>query len=399
MSMFKRKKETVQGLIGLDIGASGMKLVELVRKEKKATLSTHAIASLKPGVEEGTAHDIFQDTKQAGQVLKSLLKKAGVQQRRVNIAIPSHVVFHAMITLPVPEKANVDLRPQVEARVKPLLPLPIEEMVIDSVVVDKHLLPKPSILPTKKGKKKKGEESEVDIHSEAIAQFVELESGDMQMSDNKPKFIRVLVSGSPKTLVDQYVEISKHAGLELVALETESFALIRSLIGNDMSKIMIVDIGEERTNISIVQQGLPFLHRSVKVGGSTLTSAFVKHMNVDMDTAEQMKRDLSYDAGEEPPKIISDALAPMIHEIRYSLKLFADQEFHAQTHVDKIILTGGSAHLPYLDPIITEELKVNVYVGNPWARVMTPPNLKPALDSVAPQLAVAIGLAMKGKDA
>lgn len=389
MGLFKRKKEEVAGLIGLDIGAGGVKLVELVRKDKKLTLSTYATARPKEMKEGQTVHDFFKDTKAAADMLQSLLKAAGVQQKRVNIAIPSHVVFHAMITLPVPTKPGEDLRPQVEMRVKPLLPLPIEEMVIDSVVVDKHLLPKAALSFKKK-------EKEVEDDS-SIAQFAALQSGEgmAEAAGAKPAFIRVLVSGSPKTLVDQYVEIGKRANLELVALETESFALIRSLVGNDKAKIMIVDIGEDRTNLTIVQQGLPFLHRSIQVGGNSITKEFMRRLNVDQATAEQIKRDLAQDPTGEPPEAITAILDPILHEIRYSLQLFAEQDFHNQTTVDKLILAGGSSHIPYLDPILTNAIKVNVYVGNPWARVMTPPAMRQALDDNGPQFAVAIGLAMK----
>lgn len=389
MGLFSRKKEMADGLIGLDIGAGSIKVVELVRKEKKLTLSTYATATLKEKKDGQNIHQFLQDTKEAASVIQSLLKSAGVQQSRVNIAIPSHVVFHAMITLPVPTKAGEDLRPQVEMRVKPLLPLPLEEMVIDSVVVDKHLLPKASIIPGKKAKKQEDDE--------AIIEFAALENGTNDQPANKPKFIRVLVSGSPKSLVDQYVDIAKRANLNLVALETESFALIRSLVGNDKAKIMIVDIGEERTNITIAQQGLPFLHRSVQVGGGLLTREFMRRMNVDQATAEQMKRDIAQDDSGEPPEFIKDILDPIIHEIRYSLDLFAEQDLQHtnQAAVDKIILTGGSAHIPYLDPILTKTLKINIYVGNPWARIMTPPSMRPELDANGPRFAVAIGLAMK----
>jgi type IV pilus assembly protein PilM len=388
MGLFRRKKETVSGLVGLDIGAGGVKIVELVRKDKKLTLSTYASARPKEMKDGQTVHDFFKNTKEAANMLQSLLKAAGVQQKKVNVAIPSHVVFHAMITLPVPTKPNEDLRPQVEARVKPLLPLPIEEMVIDSVVVDKHLLPKAALSLHKKDK-----DTEEDS---AIAQFAALQSGEgMAAAGVKPAFIRVLVSGSPKALVDQYVDIAKRANVELVALETESFALIRSLIGNDKAKIMIVDIGEDRTNLTIVQQGLPFLHRSIQVGGGSMTKEFMRRLNVDHATAEQIKRDLAQDPDGEPPEAITAILEPILHEIQYSLKLFAEQDFHNQTTVDKIILAGGSAHIPYLDPILTKAIKVNVYVGNPWARVMTPPQMRQVLDANGPEFAVAIGLAMK----
>jgi Tfp pilus assembly PilM family ATPase len=83
---------------------------------------------------------------------------------------------------------------------------------------------------------------------------------------DETEMIRVLVSGSPKELIQDYIQIAKEAKLEIAYIETESIAVIRSLVGNDPSRIMLVDIGAARTNITIAQERYPFLHRSVRAG-------------------------------------------------------------------------------------------------------------------------------------
>ena len=84
----------------------------------------------------------------------------------------------------------------------------------------------------------------------------------------KEKHVRVLVTGAAKSLVQKFIEIFKYAKLELQAIDTESFALIRSLVGKDKSSIMILDMGSKRTNITIVEKGIPFLTRSINIGGT-----------------------------------------------------------------------------------------------------------------------------------
>ena len=212
------------------------------------------------------------------------------------------------------------------------------------------------------------------------------------------KHVRVLVSGVAIELRDKYVEVFKHAKMQLTSLETEAFALIRSLIGKDKSRILIVDVGYERTNITIVQQGIPFLHRSIKAGGADVTNMIAKQMGVSMTEAEQTKLDLAEDTSSEPPPVLKQAMQPILHEVKYSLDLFSSQGAESLDSVEKIIITGGSAHLPRIDKYLTEALNINVYLGDPWARVATPPGLRPVLDEIGPRYSVAIGLAMKELD-
>jgi type IV pilus assembly protein PilM len=376
---FKKKEAPSLGLIGIDIGAAGIKAVELVPVEQRLKLETYGYANA-PKELAG----LLDRPKEAAAILMHLVKKAGMKSVRCNAALPSQDVFHAIITIPQPRTAKEDLKPMIESQVKKLTPMPIEDMILDSTVIDKHLLPKAGApeKPVEKPAKDKKEEGQKKEDNPLIG-----EKKDRQ-------HIRVLVSGAPKVLIQKYVEIFKLAKLDLVSLETEAFAQIRSLIGRDKTRMMVVDIGKSRTNLTIVSEGIPFLHRSIKSGGDAMTEILAKQMGVESAQAEQAKRDLAFGGASELPAALKDALQPIIHEVRYSLEQYG-QQFAGETGIDKIILTGGSVQLPHIGEFFTEQLDRSVYIGDPWARLATPKGLQPVLDEVGARFSVAVGLAMK----
>jgi type IV pilus assembly protein PilM len=371
MGLFgKKKEERFEGLLGVDIGTSGIKVVEIVPDKGRLKLSRYGYSELAGAVKVETP--LIDDPKKAAETLKRIMKESAMRSVKAVASLPSSKVFHALITLPVPKDPKEDLKPIIEAQARKLLPLPLEEMILDSNILDKELLPKAD---SQKSTEVSGEPT-----------------------DKSKKYIRVLLTGAPKVLVTKYVEIFRQAKIELISLETEIFAVIRSLVGKDKSRIMIVDMGAERTNIAVVDKGVPYLTRGIKSGGNAITEALAASMSVSFEEAEAMKRDLSFSSTQALPAPLEQAVKPILHEIQYALQLYAEQEFHDNSTVEKIIITGGSSHVPGLVPYLTAALNVNVYHGDPWARVASAIEARPVLDEVGPRLAVAIGLAMRGKD-
>jgi type IV pilus assembly protein PilM len=209
--------------------------------------------------------------------------------------------------------------------------------------------------------------------------------------------LKILLTAAPKDLVSRYLEIFKKAKLNLVSLETESFALERALIGRDKSAIMLIDIGAVATTISVVVDAVPLINRSIDIGGHTITKAIANSLNIDADRAEQFKRDfgLSQTSGASAgqiPKRIEFMVSSIINEVKYVLNLYQSQ---GHGMVEKVILAGGSAWLPGMTQYLSTVLGVNVFIGDPWARVMYPLELKSVLQSIGPRLAVSVGLAMR----
>ena len=192
------------------------------------------------------------------------------------------------------------------------------------------------------------------------------------------------------------IEIFKAAGLELSILETETFALLRSVIGNDQSPVMLVDFSARVTDLSIVVAGTPLMTRSMDIGGELITKTIASTLNIDVDRAEQFKQDIGVMAsardGSQIHKTIEFAVTSLINEIRHMLNVYQSQQGQP---IEKIVLAGGSAFLPHLPQYMSEQLSLKVVIGDPWARVVYPVELKPVLEELGPRFAIATGLAMR----
>lgn len=353
MGLFSSSAEK-SSFIGIDIGFGGIKLVELRNEKGRARLVTYAYANFSS---ESLDKSFLTDIAGTAELIKHMLVKARVTTKKAVAALPNSSVFSSILNVPTSNEKEV--KDAVILQAKKLIPLPLEEVSLDTKIIDK-----------------------------------------VEKTDTVKPSTRVLITAAPKTLIAKYTDIFKQAGLELAYLETEALAETRSLIGKDRSTIMIVDIGSLRTNIIVVEKGIPFLARSIATGGNSITQTISKTLGIPLEQAESMKRDIKSmqafaPTGDLTP-ILTVLVKPVLDEIKYSFNMYQSQDSGGgQKRIEKLILTGGSSLLPRLADFLTQQMGVNTYLGNPWARVVYPQDLRPVLEEMGPRYAVTIGCAMR----
>ena len=335
MGLFAKKEERY---LGVDIGAGGMKLVELLLEGGRYKLMTYGASER---AADAVDTPITDNPEEAAAHIKELIKESGAAATRVVASLPMHAVFSSIIAIPKVKRPE-ETRALVERQAAKLMPIPLADMVIDFQILE-------------------------DI-KKRFAPSVKSEQEAMATAGVAEENVRVLITGAQRTMVQTYTKLFQNTGLDLVSLETEPFGLIRSLIGGDKSPIMVLDIGAFRTNMIVVEEGVPFLTRSIKVGGAMVTREIARQMGVSLEEAEQVKQDLAATQG-ATPKAVVDLFQPIVNEIRYAIDLFAKSQLTNGDRIEKVILTGGSALLPGLDTFLTEKLNVRTFVGDPWARV------------------------------
>lgn len=336
--------------LGIDIGDSSLKMVELKKRGRKIQLSNYAFSE---NVRDLNFNKI-EDINYLAQAISKVMKEAGLKARRATVSLPTFAVFSSIISVVVNDKKQLAQIVSDEAR--KVIPLPLEEMILDWKVV-----------PDKNGK----------IPN----------SGNMQ----------VFLTGSPKKLVKKYVNIFKKAGLALASLETETFSLVRSLVGDDKSPIMIVEIGANSTDLSIIKGSIPVLNRSLSVCASTITQDLSEKLGISYAQADQFKLDLSSsmdvnNTSEKLPKTIMQTIEPIVTEMKYLMDFYHSQNSQP---LEKVVLSGGGSLLFNLTSYLSQRLDIKVIIGDPWSRIDYPKEIKPVLVEVGPKLAVAIGLAMR----
>ncbi len=371
--------------LGIDFDANSIKLVELKNEGGRPRLQTYGF--IDKAIDQIAGNENTNTVSQIAELINQVCAQAKVTTTKAITALPSYSVFSSILNLPAMSKK--DLAAAVKWEAKKVIPLPIDEMILDWKLLDDA-----ETVPTLVGGAEPGGEGLTKIGSNVVpgkkGHFLRINS------QVKKEYVKVLLTAAAKDLVKKHIEIFKAAGLTLLSLDTESFALIRSLVGNDKSTLMVVDIGAVVTNISIVKNSIPVLNRSIEVGGLTITKAIANSLNINLSRAEQFKYDIGMkqdQAGQgSVPKTIETTLTPIVDELRYSLNLYRNKD---QKNIEKVILTGGSSLLLNLAEYLSKVLDLRVFLGDPWARIIYPQELKPVLDEIGPRFSVAVGLAMR----
>ena len=299
MSLFSFGSDNLY--LGVDIGDSSLKMVELRKKGRQVQVSNYAFS-------ENTSQINFtkiEDVNYLGRAISKVAKDAGIKALRATASLPTFAVFSSIVNISVSDKKR--LAEVVNEEAKKVIPLPLEDMILDWKVI-----------PDEDGKTRR--------------------EGNL----------RIFLTGSPKKLVRKYIDVFRAAKLELASLETETFSLVRSLVGDDKTTLMITEIGANSTDISIVKESIPVLNRSLSVCGSTLTKALSDKLGFAFAQAEQFKLDLSLslnaDSHETLPLLLQEAFEPVVTEMQYMLDFFQMQ--NKDSRVEKIILSEiGRAHV------------------------------------------------------
>lgn len=341
MGLFSSNKS----YLGIDIGASGIKIVELKKEGNRPRLHSYGFSENKELEAKNTRKN---DIDYLAGTIKKILKDSGMVSRNAIAALPTFSVFSSVLSLT--NVSQKDLKSAIHWEAKKVIPLPLEEMILDW----------------------------------------------REIKDDDKKNRKIFLTGAPRVLVKKYIEIFKKAEINLLSLETETFSLVRSLMGNDKSAVIITEIGANTTDISIVNKSIPILSRSIDIGGITITKAISSNLNIGIERAEQFKYDLgiSFSKSESSviPKTITETITPIVNEIKYTMNLYESKN---NQKIEKIIFSGGSSMLIDFTNYLSKIIDRKVIIGNPWSRISFPVELKPTLDEIGPRMSIAIGLALR----
>ncbi len=354
-NLFKSKSK-----LGVDVGTSSIKVVELASKGGRFTLENYGFFELKGG--EASTPDAQSILKLPDQEIvwgiKELLKKAKIKTRDAVASIPSFSTFATVIEMPY--LSEEDLAKAIPFEARKYVPIPLDEVVLDWSIV--------GIAGGKPG--------------------VEVEA--------KPKgtSVEVFLAAVPKDETARYQRIMQGAGLNLVALELENTALVRALLGNDLSTTAIVNIGGRSTSIVIVGKGYERLSHNYEVGGFEITKSIARSLNISIEKAEDLKRKLGLTESNE--NIIKEAMVSLVDMIIFETKktITSFEESKGQK-VSRVVLVGGLVNMPNFVPYFTQRLGREVFVGNVFSRVVYPQELTPIVQELSNNFGVAVGLAMR----
>lgn len=343
--------------LGIDIGTSSIKAVELSRRGERRKLENYGEIASKVLYEKPfrtfEKSSLLLSTQDISRAIKAVLEEAKIKTRRVVFSIPDFSTFYTSFDLPPMTKEELPQAIRYEASHH--VPMPLAEVTLDWQVIEGHL------------------------------------------SNQEKAGLKILLVTVPNEIINQYKEISKLSGLELLALEAEVFSLLRSLIGEQKETILLIDIGAQSTTCSIVEKKVLKMSYSFDMSGNELTEVISKGIGVDYKTAESLKEKygiLSATSQESPAVEVKQILIPLIDVIIKEAERIL-KNFN-QIVPQKIIIAGASASLPGLKKYFQDCFKKEVITINPFSNLFFPPILETTLKEMGSAYAIAIGVALRG---
>jgi type IV pilus assembly protein PilM len=349
MKLFSRKSKSS---VGLDIGSSLIKVVEVDHSKGEPVLTRYGVIKLPP--EAIVAVDMM-DQSLVIEGIQECMTKAGITQKEVVTAVSGRAVIVKKVVM---DKMNPDdAKEAIFWEAEQHVPFDIDDVCLDFQVLKEDV-------------------------------------GANQME--------ILLVAAKKEMVNAHANIIRDAGLNPIIIDVDSFAVQNAIESTNEGEgglvTGLINIGSDVTNINIVQNNIPYFTRDLSVGSNVFIEAVQRNLGVDFEEADAM---LTGDAEVENDELYSHCSSEAADEISMGierslsfLKTAGDAE-----QIDEVVLSGGGARIPGLRDILSEKHDMEFKVNEAINRIDRTDNLfedaGEDMEKVGPLLTVALGLALR----
>lgn len=360
MSIFSSKSD---GLMGVDISSTGIKLVELARSRSGYDLKSMAVVPLP---RDAIVENTIIDSMAVSQALLDAMEMARPSTRNVAFVVSGNAVIIRTITLPI--MSEFELEAQIEFEADQHIPYDIDDVYLDFQILGGS----------------PEDETQMDVVLVACKREV---IEDYQLVLNE--------AGLTPRCVDCAVFTLENAA-ELLSDQTEEKNAEPLTDIRDVRTHALVNIGANLININILQNGQMAFVRDQFYGGNNLTEEIQKAHGISYQAADQMKQ-------ENFPEIKAVALegfyAGLTSELVRSLDFYAAS--HAEHPVRKLVLSGGAALIPGITRELEQRLGIEAQVLNPFSVIKASSRKfdQEYLNRIGPMMMVPTGLALRRFDA
>ena len=345
---------TGKNAIGLDIGSSSIKLIQLKETSKGIHLVNFDMALLPP---EAVVDGALMNFTAIVEKIRELLRVHRIRFKECALSISGHSVIIKKISLP--EMTPEELQESIQWEAEQYIPFEIKDVEVDVEILN----PK---------------------------------AGQGQMD--------VLLVAAKKEIINDYVSVAMEAGLKPVIMDVDTFTIQNAFELNygfpPNEVIALINIGASVININIVANGITTFTRDIGMGGQMLTEEIQKQLNVSYEEAEHYKTGgegtiSSSSIYREVQRLSERVSETLVTEIQRSIDFFAATTINAD--ISRIYLSGGSSQIPALIRSLERRLEVPVELVNPFKNIVVDPKKFDfdLLQRMAPMAAVAVGLGLR----
>lgn len=339
----------VGNFFALDMGTNAVRVVELARAGSDSWNLLHS--AYVPVEANIRAADSPEAKRRLGEVIMTAVGQSNIKTKNVAIGLPSQKTFTTVVD--VPTMPPHELEATIKYQLDQYIPMPLDDAKVDWQLLGQSL--------------------------------------------HDPKQQEVLITSTAVNYAEDMLEFIEGLGLNVIAAEPEPIAMIRSLLPSGVQDArLIVDMGEQSTDIAMTFNDTPRLVRTIPTGLNTLIKAAVQNLNVKDDQARQfiLKFGLAPDRLEgQVFHAVESTLENFVSELTKSIKFF--QTRYPNTPVGGIILSGFACTVPRFSEYVSAKTSIQTVNGNPWQKVRVNQSDQQQLLPVVNEFATAVGLAQR----
>ncbi len=368
LELFKTNKNH---FIGVDFGTSSIKVVELSYTDKQTHLENYGFVSLNSPEHDTSVNKASSLEQALNDSLKKLIVKMSVKPISTYVSIPG---FSGLVTIiELPDMPEDELAKAIQFEAHKYIPSALDEVAMSWEIIERKM-------DVEKLQDQGSLISKLKLKSESKA------SGK----------IKVLLVAAPKKDIEHCDRLVSGVGLEVNAIELETFSIARSLVGDSSGTFLVADIGSRATNIILVEKGVIRVNRNIDAGGDEITSAIAEGMNISRPRAETFKKGDKDMLNSNETAIIVPVLDLLVGELRRIISAY--KEKNKSVTIEALIISGGTSKMKGIEEYFSRTLGEKVQIGNPWRGIVVNNEVAPFVKEMGSSFSVAIGLAMRGVD-
>ncbi len=340
-----------QSVLGIDIGTSSIKVVQLRREHGRVILETYGAIALGPYAGQEIGRATALPAEKISEALKDVIREANVTTHDASISIPYASSLISLVKLQASLESQLAQVMPIEAR--KYIPVPINEVLLDWFVVTGG-----KAAATQDGKI---EVLLVAIHNDTIAKFRSM---------------------------------AADAQLNVSFFEIEVFSSVRAALDHGLASVAVVDMGAATTKFYVVERGLIRESHIINHGSQDLTLAASRALGITVAQAEERKRKFGLVSTPENSikQSLELSLGPIVSEIARTAAAW--EQAHNQS-LSALVLTGGGATLKGLKEFMQGKVQNELRLADPFAKTQAPAFLEAILKEAGPEFSVAVGLALR----
>jgi type IV pilus assembly protein PilM len=357
--LFQQKKS--ESVIGIDVGSSSVKVVQLAKKSGKAVLETYGEIALGPYGGTDVGRSTILTAEKISEAVADLLRESNTTTKNSALSIPISSTFIIFMRIPTTDEKKFAEMVPLEAR--KYIPVPVSEVSIDWWPVPK-------------------DESTIS----------EFQGGQKTVEETGTEILVVVIHNDA---LSRNKAIQNLSSLQVSFSEVEIFSSLRASLDPSLVPQMLMDFGASSTKVFIIEGGVLKASHVINRGSQDITLSISKSMNTSFDDAEKIKRNYGIVESAEN-KTVSDLTSVTIDYVMAETERFVLGYYKKYgKKLNKVVLTGGGSLLKGLKERTQKSFEVPIEISDPFAKVEYPAFLEEVLKTAGPVFSVAIGLAIR----